>query len=139
MEGFWQSPRAENVGNLLALTIRVAADSLKSATYQWAPKRAGEDENNRPYERLLSAFDFKPIRWDCLKEDALHELLFHPDGEGMIPSSSCAAIAHRLTELIPLLPDEDGGGDIGNWRDKTTKFRDGLLLAADRGENVHFH
>lgn len=138
MEGFWVSPRDE-IPSGLALTVRVAADMLERATYECLPKQPEEDEKNRPHERLLSAFDFDPIRWECLKPDPLHELLHHSDCDGTIPSSSCAAIAARLTELIPLLPDEDAGGHIGNWREKTAQFRDGLLLAAAAGEDVDFH
>lgn len=42
-------------------------------------------------------------------------------------------------ELIPKLPDEDTGGHIGNWRDKTQQFVDGLREASKAKEDVGFH
>ena len=138
MEGFWSSPRGNNVCGL-ALSIKVAANSLEQATYQWSPKREDEDVSMRPHERLLSALDFDPISWDCLKPDPLHELLHHSDCEGEIPWESCAAIADRLAEVMPNLPEGDGGGHIGNWHEKTQRFVDGLRAAAEAKENVDFH
>lgn len=80
-----------------------------------------------------------PIKWDCLKPSPLHELLFHSDCDGEIPAASCGPIAVELQKLIPLMPQGDGGGHIGNWRDKTQQFIDGLLAAAAAGEPVGFH
>lgn len=80
-----------------------------------------------------------PIKWEALKPDPLHELLNHSDCEGEIPWESCAAIADSLERLIPLLPDEEGGGHIGNWRAKTQQFVNGLREAAAAKENVDFH
>lgn len=48
-------------------------------------------------------------------------------------------LADRLAELLPKLPEGDGGGHIGHWREKTQTFIDGLRLAASRGEDVEFH
>ena len=79
-----------------------------------------------------------PISWDCLKPSPLHELLYHSDCEGEIAWVSCATIADALEALIPLLPTGDGGGHIGNWKDKTTAFIDGLRLAATKKETVKF-
>lgn len=80
-----------------------------------------------------------PIQWDSLKPDPLHELLYHSDCDGEIASDKCAAIADSLEKVIPLLPDGDGAGHIGNWKDTTQKFVDGLRLAASLGENLLFH
>lgn len=80
-----------------------------------------------------------PIKWDCLKPDALHELLYHSDCDGEIPWKSCSGIADSLEKLIPKLPKGDAGGHIVNWRDKTQTFIDGLRLAASKRENVRFH
>lgn len=80
-----------------------------------------------------------PIKWECLKPSPLHELLFHSDCDGEIPSDRCAAIADALEALIPLLPNEDGGGHIGNWRDKTKQFVSGLRSAAEANEPLDFH
>lgn len=79
-----------------------------------------------------------PIRWECLKPDVLYVLLDHSDCEGELPADVCAPLADRLAELLPLLPNEDDDGHIGDWREKTQQFIDGLRLAASRGEAVEF-
>ena len=80
-----------------------------------------------------------PIKWDCLKPSPLHELLYHSDCDGYIPSENCNAIADELEKLLPLLPEEDHFGHIGNWRQKTETFIQGLRKAAESGEDLHFH
>jgi hypothetical protein len=80
-----------------------------------------------------------PIKWGCLKENALHELLHHSDCEGEIPWESCGQIADSLEKLIPLLPSGEAGVHIGNWRDKTAQFVAGLRKASEAKENVNFH
>jgi hypothetical protein len=90
---------------------------------------------------LLGVFYFDsnfPIKWECLKPSPLHILLNHSDCGGTIEPDDCAQIAQELEELLPKLPDGDGGGHIGNWREKTQAFIDGLRLAAHRGEPVEF-
>lgn len=89
------------------------------------------------YEDMQRLDSRLPIRWDCLKPDALHELLHHSDCEGEIPWERCGAIADSLEKLIPLM-NGDAGGHIGNWKDKTQAFVDGLRLAASKQENVEF-
>ena len=90
-----------------------------------------------PY--LANLDDRLPIRWESLKPSALHELLAHSDCDGEIPPDRCGPIADALEALIPLLPDENAGGHIGNWRAKTQQFVDGLRLAAADGEPMDFH
>ena len=80
-----------------------------------------------------------PIQWDCLKPDILHELLSHSDCDGELAPELCGPLANRLEELLPLLPDEDSWGHIGNWRVKTQTFIDGLRDAAAVNEPVGFH
>ena len=80
-----------------------------------------------------------PIKWECLKPDAIHELLYHSDCEGKIPWKSCAGIADSLERLIPKLPKGDAGGHIGDWAEKTQAFVDGLRTAVRKKENVIFH
>lgn len=83
--------------------------------------------------------EYIPIPWDdAYGDDALRYLLDHSDCDGEIDHSVCCELANRLDELIPLLPDEDGGGHIGNWRVKTRTFADGLRHAAIAKENVEF-
>lgn len=80
-----------------------------------------------------------PISWDALKPDPLHILLHHSDCDGEIAPEHCAAIADRLEEILPSLPDDDGGGHIGNWREKTQSFIDGCRAAAAANEPLDFH
>lgn len=80
-----------------------------------------------------------PIKWSALKPDPLHELLYHSDCEGEIPAASCGPIADSLEKLLPLLPKGDAGGHIGDYRDKTQTFIDGLRKAAEANEPLDFH
>ena len=80
-----------------------------------------------------------PIRWEALKPDPLHILLNHSDCGGEIAALDCGPIADRLEQLLPLLPKGDSGGHIGDYRDKTQAFIDGLRLASSGGEAVEFH
>ena len=83
--------------------------------------------------------NYLPIRWDCLKPSALHELLYHSDYDGEIAPVRCGPIADALEELIPKLPDGEGVGHIGNWRQTTQRFVDGLRAAAAAGEPLRFY
>ena len=89
-----------------------------------------------PFERVSRDL---PIRWDCLRPSPLFTLLHHSDYEGEIAWEECAAIADALEELLPKLPTEEDGGHIGDWRETTQGFIDGLRLAAECQENVEFH
>ena len=92
------------------------------------------------YEGMASQYyDSLPIKWESLKLDPLHELLCHSDCDGDLKWKICAAMADRLQELIPLLPEEEAGGHIGVWKNKTQKFVDGLRLAYSKKENVEFY
>ena len=79
-----------------------------------------------------------PISWGVLKPSPLHILLNHSDCDGEIAWGDCNQIADELEKIIPLLPSGEGGGHIGNWRDKTDRFIKGLRLAAEAKENVEF-
>lgn len=76
--------------------------------------------------------------WDEPPTDPLMVLLAHSDCDGWIHAEHAGPLADRLTELLPLLPEGDGGGHIGNWHEKTQRFIDGLRLAAEHGEDVKF-
>lgn len=77
--------------------------------------------------------------WNETPSDILIVLIAHHDCEGEIVAEHCGPLADRLEGLLPLLPDGDGGGHIGDWREKTQRFIDGLRKAADAGEPVGFH
>lgn len=82
---------------------------------------------------------FLPIPWDAYKSDPLCVILNHSDCEGEIPWEQCSALADRLAEIIPELPQEPDYGHIRDWREKTQLFIDGLRAAAAAHENVEFH
>lgn len=100
----------------------------------------GQDLNNEIWGGKLAMLQKGlPIRWDCLKPSTLHELLYHSDCDGEIATDRCGPIADELEKLIPLLPDQDDGGHIGNWREKTKQFVTGLRAAAAAGEPLEFY
>lgn len=144
MEGFYYPPEPELVertkprasafsnehGGFIA-----TRDSLTTALAD-----AAERGDAGRWEAWTAKFrEFFPMSWEALKPDPIHALLNHSDCEGSIPASDCAPLASRLEELLPLLPDEDAGGHIGNWRSKTQTFIDGLRLAASKRQDVKFH
>lgn len=94
---------------------------------------------HEPSDNLLRLDALLPIKWESLKEDKLHILLYHSDCDGDIDWEDCSELADSLEKLIPLLPEENIGGHIGFWREKTQTFVDGLRLAAERKENLDFH
>jgi hypothetical protein len=107
-----------------------------------AVKQLGFDPEHRWAVDLIAAFydgGNMPIKWECLKPSPLHTLLHHSDCDGEIPAELCNGIADALEELLPRLPDGDGGGHIGIWREKTQAFIAGLRIASSRGENVEFY
>jgi len=79
-----------------------------------------------------------PIRWECLNPDILYELLYHSDCDGTLEVEILEPLAKRLEDLLPLLPTEPQRGHIGDWREKTQDFIDGLRLASERKEIVEF-
>jgi hypothetical protein len=84
-------------------------------------------------------YDSLPIKWDALRPSALHKLLYHSDCDGEIAAEDCGPIADELEKLLPLLPTGDSGGHIGDYRDKTQTFIDGLREAAKANEALQFH
>jgi hypothetical protein len=77
--------------------------------------------------------------WDEVPSDPLILLIAHSDCEGVIHPEHARLLADRLEGLIPLLPDEDVLGHIGNYRSKTRQFVDGLRAAVAANEDVDFH
>lgn len=95
----------------------------------------GDELSMSHLRRLRKQF---PIKWSALKPSPLHILLSHSDCDGYINWADCKKIADKLAELIPLLPNEDVGGHIGNFRDKTQTFINGLLDAHGKKEKLIF-
>jgi hypothetical protein len=77
--------------------------------------------------------------WAETPHDPLLVLIAHSDCEGVIHPAQAGPLADRLEGLLPLLGEEDGGGHIGGYREKTQKFIDGLRRAVAANEDVDFH
>lgn len=89
-------------------------------------------------ERVLRLKEQLPIKWECLKPSPLHILLHHSDFDGEIDWKDCGPIADCLEALLPNLPKGIAAGHIGDFRDKTQTFIDGLRCAFAAKENVEF-
>lgn len=147
MEGFWSldeykqeileknMPRKHAFAPSESGGFVATRDSLSEALAE----RIGRGDAGVLADELSSIAQHLPIRWDALKPDPIHYLLNHSDCEGHIAWSHCKKLADRLEELLPLLPEEDAGGHIGVWREKTQMFIDGLRLAHSKKERVEFH
>ena len=126
----WRNQLAEVAG----YTFFKAGDPriYETACLDWGNINAtiGDDLLSRTWPAI-------PVRPDGTS-DALIVLLAHSDCEGEIQADMCAPLADRLEQLLPLL-DGDGGGHVGNYREKTQAFIDGLRDAAAKGEVVGFH
>lgn len=70
--------------------------------------------------------------------DPLYYLLVHSDHEGVLLSNEQYKLIPRLAELIELLPNEDGGPHIGNWKIKTQIFLNGLRDAYVNAKQIVF-
>lgn len=79
-----------------------------------------------------------PLSWAALSPDPLHVLLHHSDCDGIIEVKYLKGLAERLEQILPLLPDEDAGGHIRNWREKTQTFIDGCWAAYESDEPLEF-
>lgn len=92
------------------------------------------------YSNSLKRIDeLLPIKWECLKPSPLHLLLYHSDCDGDLKWETCIDIAVELEKILPLLPNENAGGHIGNWTDKTKQFINGLRKAYEAKEDLIFH
>lgn len=119
MEGYYSEEGFDNPFGLLDFKFPKNSDALEMA------------QLNRIRKRL-------PIKWDLFGNHPLIPLLTHSDCEGDISYGNCKRIADALEKLIPLLPDEDAGGHIGNWRKKTETFIEGLRCAYEKKEKLIF-
>lgn len=86
-----------------------------------------------------------PLSWDIFKDDPLVVLLHHSDCDGDIRGAKVQrALADRLEELIPLLPEADraGGGHLhrmGGPKGAAAQFAKGLREAASKRQVVRFY
>jgi hypothetical protein len=101
--------------------------------YDAAWEKANGDEMRRWSQCKIAG------HWDTPPDDPLLILLIHSDCDGVIKAEHAAFLAQRLEQLLPLLPDDYAGGHIGDWREKTQEFIDGLRAAAEADEDVDFH
>lgn len=69
--------------------------------------------------------------------DPLLLLLMHSDCEGRIRAEHVGALADRLTALLPDI-EGDGHGHVGDYREATQQFINGLRMAELRNEDVVF-
>lgn len=77
-----------------------------------------------------------PFRADGT-QDPLLLLLMHSDCEGKIRAEHVGPLANRLTELLPDV-EGDGHGHVGDYRETTQQFINGLRMAELRNEDVVF-
>jgi hypothetical protein len=88
--------------------------------------------------KLRTIFKQMPIKWSCLKPNPIYEFLYHSDCDGYINWKACYKIANELEKLLPLLENQDGGGHIGNYKEKTEKLIEGMRLAYSKKEKLIF-
>ena len=127
------------IAKLAGIPIALMEGFYDPQKHQFALDKLGTagDFDRCVIEQLLDA---APILWESLKPSPLHILLNHSDCDGEIAWEACDSIANELTYLLPLLPKGGGGsGHIGDWREKTQQFIDGLRAAHAAKENVEFH
>ena len=148
MEGFWgYAPYQDTIKAIVAKNSPPSAfkqepgggfTATRGSLLTSLSVTMAKDQDSVAMQSVLEdILPFLPLKWEQLNPDPIHILLSHSDCEGEIASSDCGPIADSLSRLLPLL-DGDGGGHIGNYREKTQKFIDGLRLAASLGENVEF-
>jgi hypothetical protein len=111
--------------------------SLAPFNYGSAPTLANIADKETA-ERLRVLEPCLPIQWECLKPDILHELLYVNGFNSAIPAERCSALADRLLQLLPKMPEGDGAPRSRNWRATTRTFIDGLRRAAAAGEALTF-
>jgi len=140
MEGFWvDNPNLDGHYGRNYGAGQLSLKVIASAMRRWGdgiPQQNCLKEDAARIEEMCRA---PSIKWNCLKPRPLLHLLNHSDCDGEIGWELAGALADDLASLVLLLPDEDGGGHIGNWREKTQTFIDGLRAAHAAKENVDFH
>ena len=75
--------------------------------------------------------------WKEIPDDPLMVLIAHHDHAGKIFPAQAELLADRLEELLPKL-NKEYSGHIGNLRDKTQIFINGLRLAVKENKPIEF-
>jgi hypothetical protein len=81
------------------------------------------------HEHMPMKEDYEPIPFPPKEEESLVILLDHSDCDGEIEVEDLKPLTIRLTQLYNRMPEEDLGGHIGDIKEKTRKFIDGLNKA----------
>lgn len=151
MEGFWgygtvDEWRKEVMARNLPRTSAFAPDGgVMVATRETLTTALSELGTLGDAGTLASALQdihrWLPIRWESLKPDPIHILLYHSDCDGEIAAEDCGPIADSLAALLPEIGKgmEPWGHIGGSWQEKTQEFIDGLRRAAAANEPVEFH
>jgi len=81
---------------------------------------------------------YEPIPFPPKEEEPLVILLDHSDCDGEIEIEDLEPLSKRLTQLYNRMEDKEMGGHIGNIKEKTKFFIDGLNKAIELQERVLF-
>lgn len=84
---------------------------------------------------LEDILPYLPLKWESLRPDPIHILLYHSDCDGSIASADCGPIADSLKKLLPKLEGdkewhEEKDDDGGEWKLSSR------TLANDMARNV---
>ena len=116
---------------------------VPEASMEWARPREGGPICGSPAGPALVSYietvdGWLPLKWDSLRPDPIHVLLYHSDCEGEIAVEDCIPLAERLEEIALILPDEPAWHRGEGARAKALQFAKGLRKAAAAGEPVKF-
>lgn len=132
----WRTEIAKCLGIPLELMEGFYADNSLHNPLGYPKLLLKNDETAMSCLNRLS--DNFPLLWDAFKPNALHELLYHSDCDGIIEWEKLSAIADELEKLLPELEKNDQGGHVGNMADKTKQFIIGIREAYSKQENIEF-
>lgn len=76
--------------------------------------------------------------WDDMPHDPLILLIAHSDCDGHIYNEHLEPLIARLTELLPAIEGQNGGGHLGDIRATTERFIAGCRAALAAGESLEF-
>lgn len=82
--------------------------------------------------QVLNEIDGLPIKWECLRDDPIIVLLNHSDCDGEIAHEHLKALADRLLELAPLMPESYD-------QERCRRFAAGCMDASEQGDCLEFH